>query len=243
MQPSFIRCPLLATAADYRSGRVWATADRRRIVRLTWQRPIGSQPAMRVAHLAVCVLLLNACSDDKAASVADTTVPDSMGDTSGDTVGGETTVGPDATVPDTTVPDAPEPDTSVPDAPEPDTRETDTAACEYLDERELITCGQANVQILHWKDFGPAGCAPYYTRGADRYETIEALATAEGCDATCVYVARQAVSFIRCDGLGRSGWETHNADGEGCLEALYSTSDGIFADLCLWAQYACYCEG
>ncbi len=197
---------------------------------------------MRIAHLAVCLLLLNACSDDaKGGSDADTTTADSAGDSAGDTAGdsaGETS--PDAADPDAADPDTVEPDTSTPDTTADS--EADTAACEYFEERELITCGQANVQILHWKDFSTAGCAPYYTRGDRRYDTVEALAAAEGCDATCVYVARQAVDFIRCDGQGRSGWETYQADGAGCLEALYSTPDGIFTDVCLWAQYACHCE-
>jgi len=199
---------------------------------------------MRVAHLALCLLLINsvsACSDDatKDASGADTTsdVSDATGDSAAETT--ETvTNDPDATEPDTT------PDVAPDTAPETttDTSDGEVVACEYFEEREIIKCGQANAQVLHWKDFGAGGCAPYYTRGDDRYDTIEALAQAEGCDATCVYVARQAVDFIRCDGQGRSGWETYQADGEGCLEAIYSTPDGIFTDLCFWAQYACYCE-
>lgn len=188
---------------------------------------------MRVAHLAVCSLFLfnAACSDD---ATKDATSPDTTSDTAVETDATEGDTSPD-TSPDVS-PDTTEPDTTA------DTNDGEVAACEYFEEREIIKCGQANTQVLHWKDFSGAGCAPYYTRGDNRYETIEALATGEGCDATCVYVARQAVDFIRCDGQGRSGWETYEADGEGCLDALYSTPDGIFADLCFWAQYACHCE-
>jgi hypothetical protein len=103
-------------------------------------------------------------------------------------------------------------------------------------------CGQAHTQISRWTDFLDNACADYYTRGDDRYDTIEALAVGEGCDASCVYIASQAVDFIRCDGQGRSGFETFRADGEGCLDGVYRTADGILTDLCFWSVYQCYCN-
>lgn len=215
--------------------------------RLTWARAIGSQPRMRVTRLVPILALLTACGDDaKTASDTRTDSADTSGDTSADSAPDTTDTSADSaadTEPDTTADTEPDtaPDTE-PDS-EADTADTtpDTAGCEYFEEIELMKCAESHVQILHWKDFGETGCADYYTRADARYDTLEALATAEDCDTSCIYVATTAVDFIRCDGQGRSGWETFEADGEGCLEALYRTADGIFPDLCLWATYACYC--
>lgn len=225
-----------------------ASASSRRAMGLTRPEPIGSQPPMHRLHIAsilLAVLTTIACSDDPAP--ADTSSPDtSVADTSS----------PDTTASDTTPADtlAPADTSETPDtadtlapADTTDTTDTaDTAACEYFENPLILQCGEGQVltQALAWEDFtDPAACAPYYTRGANRYDTIEALAQGEGCDAGCIYVASQAVDFIRCDQQGRSGWETFTATGEGCLEAVYRTEDGLFTDLCLWATYACYCTG
>lgn len=87
-----------------------------------------------------------------------------------------------------------------------------------------------------------AACPPYYTRGEARYDTLAELATAHSCNADCLFKARNSVDFIRCDGQGRFGFDTYEADDEACGTTLYYTPDGIFPDLCLWSVYACYCE-
>jgi hypothetical protein len=211
---------------------------------------------MRLLCTTACFLFITACGDDDKPA-ADTSQPSDTSETSDSgEVAGPDTSEPDATAdtsadtePDTTA-DA-EPDTSADAEPdtsadaEPDTSadaEPDTSGCEYFEEPRILQCGQAYAQVLYWLDFERPECTPYWTRGEARYDTVEELATAEGCDASCVYVATQGVDFIRCDGQGRSGFETFSADGEGCDDSLYRTEDGIFPDLCLWAVYACYCE-
>jgi len=208
---------------------------------------------MRALPIATLLFIFNAaaCSDDDP-TPADTTSPDTSGDVA-DTSAPDTSM-PDTSAPDTTAPDTADtsdPDTA--DTSDPDTADTsdpdiadtsdpDTSHCEYFDNPIILQCGQALRQFSLWEDFAnPAACTPYFTAGDDRYDTTEALAQAEGCDASCVYIAFQAVDFIRCDGQGRSGFETFAASGEGCLEAVYRTSDGLFTDLCFWATYNCYC--
>lgn len=203
---------------------------------------------MRALPIASTLLVLTviACSEDDP-SPADTASPDTASDAA-DTAAPDTSE-PDTSITDTSAPDSAdtaEPDTA--DTSEPDSADTsdtsgpDTAGCEYFDNPIILQCGQAFAQYPMWEDFAnPAACAPYYTAGDARYDTVTALAQAEGCDATCVYIASQAVDFIRCDGQGRSGFETFTASGEGCLEAVYRTSDGLFSDLCFWATYNCYC--
>lgn len=213
--------------------------------RLTRERAIGSQPPMRALHIASILFAFNlaACSDDDP-KPADTASPDVSGDvadTSAPDTSGPDTTEPDTSEPDTTAPDIAEPDTAEPDAADTDTT-PDTASCEYFDNPIILQCGQALTQFSLWEDFAnPQACAPYFSKGEDRYDTIEALAQGQGCDASCVYIAFQAVDFIRCDGQGRSGFETFTAAGEGCLETVYRTSDGLFTDLCFWATYNCYC--
>lgn len=176
--------------------------------------------------------------DDTAADSADDTTPDTASDSTADSAADAI----DETAADSAADSADDTtsDTAVDSADSADT--ADTSACEYLDEPRVIQCGQALKQISYWVDFAhPDTCAPYYTRDDHRYDTFTALATGEGCDPTCEYIARQAVDFIRCDGAGRSGYESFSADGEGCLEQVYRTADGIFSDLCFWAVYNCYC--
>ena len=218
---------------------------------------------MRSPTLIACGLLLIACSDDSGGTTGtlDTAV-DTSADTSTDGAGdsaADTTVDTTAdTAADTTADTAADTDddgdtavdttadTAADTADDGDTADADdtadTSGCEYFDEPRIMQCGPAFKQVSYWVDFAhPDTCPPYYTRDGDRYDTFEALATAGSCDAGCEYIARQAVDFIRCDGAGRSGFESFSADGEGCVEQVYRTPDGIFADLCFWALYNCYC--
>lgn len=219
---------------------------------------------MRSPTLIACGLLLIACSDDSGGttgtldtavdtsadtstdgagdSAADTTV-----DTTADTAADTTADSDEDTAVDTTADSAADTtadsaaDTTADSAADADDT-ADTSGCEYFDEPRIMQCGQAFKQVSYWVDFAhPDTCPPYYTRDGDRYDTFEALATAGSCDAGCEYIARQAVDFIRCDGAGRSGFESFSADGEGCVEQVYRTPDGIFSDLCFWALYNCYC--
>jgi hypothetical protein len=218
---------------------------------------------MRVALIAISSLLVIACGEDEP-TPAQTDAPDTSGaettpdsaepddsDTADDSDDADDTADDsddaDDTADDTAndVDDADDTANDVDDAD--DTADTDTAetTCEYFEERELLRCGpnNSNTQVLKWISVDAVACPPYYTRGEDRYETLEALATAESCDADCVFRARISVDFIRCDGQGRSGYDVYeSADEEACGTPLYYTSDGIFPDLCFWSVYACYCE-
>jgi hypothetical protein len=208
---------------------------------------------VRLIAPSLIALLAFACSDDSDGNGMDVT-PDTSSET-GETTPDATETTPDSADPDTTEPDtAPdttadtadsaEPDTTEPaDTSDPsDTAETDTSTCEYFEEREVLKCGLAFKQILHWKDFSGSGCPDYYTQGETRYDTVAELAAAEGCEDDCVYVAGQSADFFRCDGEGRSGFDIYSGQGEGCVEGVVGTPDGIFPDICLWATYACYCE-
>ena len=199
---------------------------------------------MRVALIAMSSLLvLGACGDDEP-TPAQTDAPDTSGETTPDSAEPDDSDADDTDADDTedTTPDDADDtaDTSPNDAD--DTADVPDTSCEYFEERELLRCGPNDsiTQVLRWISVDAAACPPYYTRGEDRYETIEALATGEQCDTTCLYKARISVDFIRCDGLGRSGYDVYEA-AETCGE-LYYTADGIFPDLCLWSVYACYCE-
>lgn len=204
---------------------------------------------MRLALIAMSSLLVFACKDDEPTQ-AQTDAPDTSAETTPDSAEPDDS----DTTDDSDADDTPD-ETDTPDVDETDTADTspgdsdDTAdvpetSCEYFEERQLLRCGpnDAITQVLYWVSVDAAACPPYYTRGEDRYATIEALATGEQCDASCVFKARNSVDFIRCDGLGRNGFDTYEADDEACGTTLYYTSDGIFPDLCLWALYACHCE-
>jgi len=136
---------------------------------------------------------------------------------------------------------APDTDDVAADGTAPDAG--DASNCEYFEDPEVLKCGLGYSQVLHWKDFAHPECTSYYTKQGRRYETVQALATAENCESTCVYVATNAVDFIRCGGGGRSGYTIFKAEGETCLEQVYGTDDGIVTDLCTWATYARWCEG
>jgi hypothetical protein len=178
-------------------------------------------------------------SDDSQANASDATA-DVQGDSSAD-VQNDSSLAQDADV----AAQSDAEDTASTDASDV-ASDADISKCEYFDNPVFLPCDpnrERPSQVLEWEAVGgaDAGCPTYYSKDGDEFPSLEALADAKSCDTTCVYRAFQAVSFIRCDGQGRSGYELFTAPGEGCLEALYRTADGLFTDLCVWPAYLCYC--
>lgn len=114
------------------------------------------------------------------------------------------------------------------------------AGCTLFDEPRLLLCHGVWTRVSLWSDWGNASCATHWTFGPDTYASVEALAAAVGCDATCVLRATMAVDFVDCDGH-RNGFETYESD-SACGGPVYGTASGVYTDLCLWPLYACHCE-
>ncbi len=215
----------------------------------------------KVSVVMISALALGACDDEKTSAGADSA-------SSEDVSGGEDSLGEDISSDDSQAPENDaaadvqgdsstevQSDTSMSgdalqsdaeDASSADASDADVSKCEYFENPVYVPCNpnpERPSQVLEWEAAGgaDAGCPTYYSKDGDEFSSIEALAEAKGCDTTCVYRAFQAVDFIRCDGQGRSGYEVFTASGEGCLEALYRTADGLFTDLCVWPAYLCYC--
>jgi hypothetical protein len=205
--------------------------------------------AFRLTHLAAA-LALTACesntesaalgADADVAAAADTASSDAA-TPDDDAQANDTTATDAATDGDAASPDA-APDTS--DSVGPMDTSEDISNCEYLENPIYLICGPNSRpnQFLQWDAIGDPTCPPYYTDGLARHDTVASLASAAGCEAGCVFRAAQAVDFIRCDGAGRSGYETFVSDAPGCEDTtIYRTADGAFTDLCLWPTYLCYC--
>ena len=107
----------------------------------------------------------------------------------------------------------------------------------------ILRCGAQYEVFSYWADLANADCPSWFSpNGPDPvvYETVDALANAEGCDANCLYDATKSVDFLTCDGP-KSGYDVYEAGDKNCTGPLHYTPDGIFEDLCQWEAYACYC--
>src|SRR5690606_31013611 len=94
--------------------------------------------------------------------------------------------------------------------------------------------------VFYGEDLSASACPPYYRFNATKYPSLEALAAAHGCDASCEYRATMGVDIIGCESGSRTGYEVYEplVAGE-CLDAVYATPIGLLSDLCLWPEKAC----
>jgi len=198
---------------------------------------------MRIApQLSVLfALAFAACGSDSSRPT------DTAGDTSGEVTG------------DTSGPDAPDPDTD--DTASPDGEDDDggdgmsgdtsedaaevVAPCvpdaEIFDDPRVIDCGGTLTFVFFGEDTSPSQCPSYYRFNDTKYPTLEALAAAQNCSASCEYRASIGVDLIGCESGFRTGYEQYEpVDKEAtCLEAVYSTPIGLLRDLCTWPEKAC----
>jgi hypothetical protein len=198
---------------------------------------------MRIApQLSVfCALAFAACGSDSSKPT------DTTGDTSGEVTG------------DTVVPDAPDPDTN--DTAGPDGSDDDTsgdttedtaevvAPCvpdmEIFDDPRVIDCAGALTFVFYGEDTSPSQCPSYYRFSDTKYASLEALAAARGCSASCEYRASIGVDLIGCESGFRTGYEQYvpvDEEATTCLDAVYSTPIGLLRDLCAWPEKACRAE-
>lgn len=194
-------------------------------------------------HRVLCALALAACGNDSSKPA------DSAGDTSGEVSG-------DAAEPDAPGPDSD--DTAGPQDSNGDTGETgetgdtteDTAEVvapcvpdsEIFDDPRIIDCGGTLTFVFFGEDNSASKCPSYYRFNDTKYPSLEALATARGCSASCEYRAFIGVSLIGCVGGSRTGYEDYRPVDEAattCLQAVYFTPIGLLTDLCNWPERAC----
>ena len=186
---------------------------------------------MRNAHtLMLCIALgLAACDDDSnPRSDTETTAPDTT--TPDDTnTPPDSTPDSDDTTPDTddTTPDSEVSPPCIPDA-------------EVFDDPRVIVCGTTLTFVFYGEDLSPSACPPYYRFNDTKYPSLEALAAAEDCDATCEYRGTMGVDLIGCESGFRTGYEVYEPTTDNaCLDAVYSTPIGLLSDLCLWPEKTC----
>ncbi len=198
---------------------------------------------MRIApQLSVlCALAFAACGSDS--SKPTDTAGDTSGEVTGDTVEPDTddTAGPDGS--DDDAGDGTSGETSG-DAAE-DTAEV-VAPCvpdaEIFDDPRVIDCGGTLTFVFFGEDISPSQCPSYYRFNDTKYPTLEALAAAQNCSATCEYRASIGVDLIGCESGFRTGYEQYvpvNEEATTCLDAVYSTPIGLLSDLCTWPEKAC----
>lgn len=191
------------------------------------------------AFIASLALAFAACGGDDQPST------DVGADTS-DATPGDTTTPPDSTPPSDT-PETSE-DVLTPDTPDAtdtiDASEEVLAPClpdeEVFDDPRIISCKGALTFYFYGEDTSASSCPPTWRFNDTVYPSLEALAAAEGCDASCEYRATHAVDLIGCQSGFRTGYEVYEPFApEGCFEAVFATPGGLLTDLCAWPEKAC----
>jgi len=193
-----------------------------------------ARPPLQLLAL-VALVMVTACGEDPTTATADTVADTAQSaDTATSTDATE-----DADVDAQDVADGADDDVSDTVAEDAAPTGDATPGCDYLDDRKVAKCHGVWVTVLYWSDWGDASCPTWWQLGTDTVATLDELETELECDVDCVLTAKNAFSFIDCDGH-RNGWESY-AGADGCGEA-YGTADGIYTDLCAWPAYTCHCE-